>query len=123
MIWQLVPGIDQQVACRQLGTVWLEFGTRWMHGWAALGGLSGQGRFMLSDHVHMGWIDIIWEFLLKGMPQMATKVHQDASETLNPGAQARPCFRPLPASFDPGGSTTSGDLLSNIGSRTKKLEN
>lgn len=88
VIMQLVPEIDQQVACRQLGAAWLAFGTRWMHGWAASGGLSRQGRFMLPDHVCMGWIDIIWEFLLKGIPQIGTKVHQDVSEKLNPGAQS-----------------------------------
>lgn len=30
VMWKLVPHIDQQVACHQLGTACLEFGTRWM---------------------------------------------------------------------------------------------
>ena len=39
----LVPQVDQQVVCHQLGAACKESGTRQMDGWAASGGSSWQG--------------------------------------------------------------------------------
>lgn len=52
------------------------------------------GRFLLSDHVCMCSVDIIREFLRKGMPQIGTKAHRDVSEKLNSGCSRKTMLPP-----------------------------